>query len=109
MAAEAPRPFRDLSPPIYFYRSQANGFDGKSDGKILLSVLFRNFTVKPIRGTQETIQITEQSVYRYTGKFQEKYIGNSYNREPAPVLHLLIDALLITALVRPTRRIVEPN
>jgi hypothetical protein len=41
------------------YRSQANGFDGKSDGKILLAILFRNFTVKPIRGTRETLQITE--------------------------------------------------
>ena len=37
----------------------ANDFDGKSDGKIFLRVLFRNFTVKPIRGTRETSQITE--------------------------------------------------
>jgi hypothetical protein len=39
--------YRHLSP-------QANGFDGKSDGKNILGVLFRNFTVKPIRGTRET-------------------------------------------------------
>ena len=37
----------------------ANDFDGKSDGKIFLRVLFRNFSVKPIRGTRETLQITE--------------------------------------------------
>jgi hypothetical protein len=46
-------------PSFYIYRSQANGFDGKSDGKILLGVLFRNFTVKPIRGTREALEITE--------------------------------------------------
>jgi hypothetical protein len=50
---------RSLSPPIYIYRPQANGFDGKSDGKILRNALFRNFTVKPTRGTRETLQITE--------------------------------------------------
>ena len=48
-----------LSPCIGIYCPQAIRFDGKSDGKILLSVLFRNFTVKPIRGTRETLQITE--------------------------------------------------
>jgi len=37
----------------------ANDFDGKSDGKIFLRVLFGNFSVKPIRGTRETLQITE--------------------------------------------------
>jgi hypothetical protein len=49
----------DLSPSIYIYRSQADGFDGKSDGKIILGVLPLNFTVKPTRGTRETLQITE--------------------------------------------------
>jgi hypothetical protein len=34
-----------------------NEFDGKSDGKIFLRVLFWDFTVKPIRGTRETLQI----------------------------------------------------
>ena len=65
--------FRDLSPPgrnslkfkrspfaVYLHLSlPANDFDGKSDGKIFLRVLIRNFTVKPIRGTRETLQITE--------------------------------------------------
>jgi len=50
-----------------------------------------------------------QSAYRYTGEFRAKYTGNSYNREPAPVFHLLIDALLTTALVSLIGRIVEPN
>ena len=107
----------------------ANRFDGKSDGKIFLRVLIRNFTVKPIRGTRETLQITEllplwivelwkslsfpsmanpqasdwskslspnfmvesipQSAYRYTGGFRGKYTGNSHNRAPTPVFHLL--------------------
>ena len=45
---------------VYLHLSlPANDFDGKSDGKIFLRVLFRNFTVKPIRGTRETLQITE--------------------------------------------------
>jgi hypothetical protein len=45
---------------VYLHLSPlANGFDGKSDGKIFLAILFRNFTVKPIRGTRETLQITE--------------------------------------------------
>jgi hypothetical protein len=30
-----------------------------SDGKVLLGVLFWNFTVKPMRGTREFLQITE--------------------------------------------------
>jgi hypothetical protein len=50
-----------------------------------------------------------QSAYRYTGEFRGKYTGNSCNREPAPVFHLLIDAPLTTALVSPIRRTVEPN
>jgi hypothetical protein len=44
--------YRHLSP-------QAKRFDGKSDGKNFLGDLFRNFTVKPIRGTRETLQLTE--------------------------------------------------
>jgi hypothetical protein len=158
--------FRDLSPSIgpgrnslksqrspfavYLHLSpQADGFDGKSDGKIFLGVLFRNFTVKLKRGTRETLQIREllplwiaelgkslsfpsaanpeaserskslspsfmaesipQSAYRYTGGFRGKYIGNSYNREPMPVFHLLINALRAShyAFVSPIGRILE--
>jgi hypothetical protein len=68
--------FRDLTPisapernslkyqrspiAVYLHLSvPANGLDGKSDGKILLGVLVRNFTVKPIRGTRESLQIME--------------------------------------------------
>jgi hypothetical protein len=39
--------WRRLSPSIYIYRSQANGFDGKSDGKNFFVILFLTFTVKP--------------------------------------------------------------
>jgi hypothetical protein len=115
---------------VYLHLSlPANDFDGK----IFLHVLFRNFTVKPIRGTRETLQITKllplwivelgkslsfpsranpeasdrskslspnfmaesipQSAYRYTGEFRGKYTGNSHNREPTPVFHLLIAPL----------------
>ena len=45
---------------VYLHLSlSASESDGKSDGKIILRVLFRNFTVKPIRGTREALQITE--------------------------------------------------
>jgi hypothetical protein len=39
-----------------------------------------------------------QSRYRYTGKIRGKYTGNSYSREPAPMIHILIDALLTAHL-----------
>jgi hypothetical protein len=45
---------------VYLHLSLPSGwFDGKSDGKISLRVLFRIFTVKPTRGTRETLQIAE--------------------------------------------------
>jgi hypothetical protein len=88
--------FRDLSPlsapgrnslksqisPIavyYIYRSQANGFDGKSDGKILLGILFLNFTVRPASGLRESLQITELSPLQIAG------LGKSLDFSPSAV------------------------
>src|SRR5882757_2277222 len=43
------RKFKRSSFGVYLHLSlPANDFDGKSDGKIFLRVLFRSFTVKPI-------------------------------------------------------------
>ena len=54
------RRFKRSSFGVYLHPSlPANDFDGKSDGKIFLRVLFRNFTFKRIRGMRETLQITE--------------------------------------------------
>jgi hypothetical protein len=84
--------FRDLSPlsapgrnslksqrsPIavyYIYRSQANGFDGK----ILLGVLFLNFTVRPASGLRESLQIMELSPLQIAG------LGKSLGFSPSAV------------------------
>ena len=62
LSAPARNSLKLKRPPfaVYLHLSLlANEFDGKSDGKSFLSVLFRNFTVKPIRGTRETLRIAE--------------------------------------------------
>jgi hypothetical protein len=80
--------FRDLSPlsaprrnslksqisPIavyYIYRSQANGFDGKSDGKNFSVILFLIFTVKPDLNLFKSLQIAGFFALQITG------LGNS--------------------------------
>lgn len=62
---------RDLSPSIYIYRSQANGFDGKSDGKNFFVILFLIFTVKPDLKLLKSLQITEFFALQIVG------LGNS--------------------------------
>jgi hypothetical protein len=53
-----------LSPSIGIYRPHAHRFDGKSDGKIFLGVLFLNFTVRRASRLPESLQISEYSELR---------------------------------------------
>ena len=53
---------------VYLHLSlPANGFDGKSDGKIVLGVLLLNFTVRRASEFRESLQITEFPPLRIAG------------------------------------------